>query len=87
MNSSQNLDIANEIFQRETDIKMLITARLGEHIKQRSLKIEGYSKWDLACELEINAKAIQLWMSGTHSFTLFDIAKIESVLGEKIINL
>ena len=32
------------------------------------------------------AKAIQLWMSGTYSFTILEIAKIESVLGEKIIN-
>lgn len=49
------------------------------------LEKQGKSQRDLANLLGKKESEISKWMQGTHNFTLKSIAKIESVLGEKLI--
>lgn len=46
---------------------------------------QGKTQRDLAAMLGKKESEISKWMRGTHNFTIKSIAKIESVLGERII--
>lgn len=48
------------------------------------LEKQGKTQRDLANLLGKNESEVSKWMQGTHNFTLKSIAKIESVLGEKL---
>jgi len=48
------------------------------------LEKQGKTQRDLAVMLGKNESEVSKWMRGTHNFTLKSIAKIETVLGEKI---
>ena len=48
---------------------------------------QGKEQKDLARELGKKESEISKWMSGTHNFTIKTLAKIESVLGEPIIQV
>jgi transcriptional regulator with XRE-family HTH domain len=48
------------------------------------LERQGKTQRDLANLMGKNESEISKWMQGTHNFTLKSIAKIESVLGEKL---
>ena len=49
------------------------------------LEKQGKTQRDLASLMNKNESEVSKWMQGTHNFTLKSIAKIESVLGEKLI--
>lgn len=49
------------------------------------LEAKGMEQKDLAAALDKKESEISKWLTGTHNFTLKTIAKIESVLGESII--
>jgi len=49
------------------------------------LEKQGKTQRDLANLMGKKESEISKWMQGTHNFTLKSIAKIESVLGEKLI--
>ncbi len=49
------------------------------------LKDKGMEQKDLAKALGKTESEISKWMSGTHNFTIKTISKIESVLGEPIL--
>lgn len=49
------------------------------------LEKQGKTQRDLASLMGKNESEVSKWMQGTHNFTLKSIAKIESVLGEKLI--
>jgi len=49
------------------------------------LEKQGKTQRDLANLMGKKESEISRWMQGTHNFTLKSIAKIESVLGEKLI--
>jgi len=49
------------------------------------LEIQGKEQKDLAKALGKSESEISKWMTGTHNFTIKTIAKMESVLGESII--
>lgn len=66
--------------QRATDIRMIIAAKLGDKIDGQML-FYGMSIFD------ISRQKLLVWLSGTHDFTISEIAKIEQFLGEKLINI
>jgi len=49
------------------------------------LEMQGKEQKDLAKMLGKSESEISKWMTGTHNFTIKTIAKMESVLGESII--
>lgn len=48
---------------------------------------QGKEQKDLAIALGKSESEISKWMTGTHNFTIKTLAKIESVLGERIIQV
>ncbi|BDX38457.1 hypothetical protein CYCD_18120 [Tenuifilaceae bacterium CYCD] len=73
--------ISNEI-----DIYVNHSFDIVDRIHEILLK-QGKEQKDLAQLLNKSESEISKWMSGTHNFTIKTIAKIESVLGESIIQL
>lgn len=51
------------------------------------LERQGKTQRDLSSMLGKSESEISKWMRGTHNFTLKSLAKIESVLGEKILSV
>jgi transcriptional regulator with XRE-family HTH domain len=51
------------------------------------LEKQGKTQGDLANLLGKKESEISKWMQGTHNFTLKSIAKIESVLGENLLEI
>ncbi|MFC0877080.1 multiprotein-bridging factor 1 family protein [Saccharicrinis sp. FJH2] len=51
------------------------------------LEKQGKEQKDLAFALGKKESEISKWMTGTHNFTIKTISKIESVLGESILNV
>ncbi len=49
------------------------------------LVAQGKEQKDLAVLLGKSESEISKWMTGTHNFTIKTLSKIESILGEKII--
>ncbi len=49
------------------------------------LVAQGIEQKDLAVLLDKSESEISKWMTGTHNFTIKTLSKIESILGEKII--
>lgn len=51
------------------------------------LEKQGKTQRDLSAMLGKSESEISKWMRGTHNFTLKRLAKIEAVLGEKILTV
>ncbi|MDE5170696.1 helix-turn-helix transcriptional regulator [Bacteroides uniformis] len=85
--------IQNELFRQclsaipeeqkaEFDFSFGIAERIGEVLKAKNL-----TQKDLAHQLHKRESEISKWMTGRHNFTVQTIAKIETVLGCKLINI
>ncbi|MBL0745935.1 helix-turn-helix domain-containing protein [Chryseolinea lacunae] len=71
-----------------THIKRLVdfSSDVAKRIDEILLK-QGKTRRQLANDLGKKESQISKWMTGTHNFTFRTIAKIEAVLGEKLIDL
>lgn len=77
--------IRNEItedIKREVDLSFEISDRISEILAK-----QNKTQRDLAKSLHKSEAEVSKWMHGTHNFTIHTIAKIEMVLGEKILNV
>ncbi|MEI6348158.1 MAG: helix-turn-helix transcriptional regulator [Bacteroidota bacterium] len=77
--------IRNEItedIKREVDLSFEISDRISEILAK-----QNKTQRDLAKSLHKSEAEVSKWMHGTHNFTINTIAKIEMVLGEKILNV
>jgi transcriptional regulator with XRE-family HTH domain len=75
----ESIQVSDEV-KRYVDHSFDIVNRIYDLLEQR-----GKTQRDLANLMGKKESEISKWMQGTHNFTLKSIAKIESVLGEKLI--
>lgn len=66
----------------EIDLSFAIVDRIHEILKR-----QNKTQKDLAIALGKSESEISKWMRGTHNFTTRTLAKISSVLGERIIDV
>ena len=74
----------------ETPEETKIFARMYADIVVRVnqlLKSKGFNQKDLAQRMEKRPSEINKWLVGEHNFTLRSLAKLESELGDVIINI
>ncbi|MDE0561820.1 helix-turn-helix transcriptional regulator [Algoriphagus sp. NF] len=74
-----SIQVRDEV-KRYVDHSLDIVNRIHELLEN-----QGKTQRDLANLMGKKESEIIKWMQGTHNFTLDTIAKIESVLGEKLI--
>lgn len=74
-----SIEISDEV-KRFTDHSFDIVDQIHEILEKK-----GMSQRELAERLGKRESEISKWMRGNHNFTIRSIAKIESVLGEKLI--
>lgn len=85
--------IQNELFRQclaaipeeqkaEFELSFGIAERISEVLKTKNL-----TQKDLACLLHKRESEISKWMTGRHNFTIQTIAKIETALGCRLINI
>lgn len=67
---------------RELDLSFDIALRI-----EKLLERKGWSQADFARAAGKKEAEISKWMSGQHNFTIRTIAKIENVLGDKILHV
>ena len=67
---------------RELDLSFDIANRI-----EKILERKGWSQADFARASGKKEAEISKWMSGQHNFTIRTIAKIENVLGDKILHV
>lgn len=80
-------EIFNSIQVRE-EVKRFVDYSFDIANKIHSiLEKQGKTQRDLANLLGKTESEISKWMQGTHNFTLKSIAKIESVLGENLLEI
>jgi len=75
----ESIKISDEV-KRFVDHSFEIINKIYEILEK-----QGKTQRDLANLMGKKESEISKWMQGTHNFTLKSIAKIESVLGEKLI--
>lgn len=75
----ESIQVSDEV-KRYVDHSFDIVNRIHDLLEK-----QGRTQRDLANLMEKKESEISKWMQGTHNFTLKSIAKIESVLGEKLI--
>lgn len=76
-----SIQVSDEV-KRYVDHSFDVVNKIHEILERK-----GLTQRDLAALLGKNESEISKWMKGTHNFTLKSIAKIESVLGEKLIEV
>ena len=64
----------------ELDLSFAIADKIDAILKRKGMSQKEFAKKMNKTEAEVSR-----WLSGTHNFTLKTLAKITSVLGEKII--
>lgn len=74
-----SIQVSDEV-KRYVDHSFDIVNRIHDLLEK-----QGKTQRDLASLMGKKESEISKWMQGTHNFTLKSIAKIESVLGEKLI--
>ncbi len=67
---------------RFVELSMLISDAVAEILDQK-----GWTQKDLAKAMGKTPAEVSKWLSGTHNLTLKSIAKLETALGEKILNV
>jgi transcriptional regulator with XRE-family HTH domain len=75
----ESIQVSDEV-KRFVDHSFDIVNRIYELLEK-----QGKTQRDLANLMGKKESEISKWMQGTHNFTLKSLAKIESVLGEKLI--
>jgi transcriptional regulator with XRE-family HTH domain len=73
-----SIQVSDEV-KRFVDSSFEVVNKIHEILER-----QGKTQRDLANLMGKNESEISKWMQGTHNFTLKSIAKIESVLGEKL---
>ena len=66
--------------RRFVDISFRVAEKIDETLKRKEL-----TQKDLAILLGKKESEVSRWLTGRHNFTLTTIAKIESVLGEHLL--
>ncbi|TDE27066.1 XRE family transcriptional regulator [Flavobacterium ranwuense] len=54
---------------------------------QYLMDVKGFDQKELAKKLNKNESEISKWMSGSHNYTIKTLAKIEEVLGSKLLSI
>lgn len=54
---------------------------------QYLMDVKGFDQKELAKKLNKNESEISKWMSGSHNYTIKTLAKIEDVLGNKLLSV
>ena len=67
-------------FKLELDLSFAIADKIDAILKRKGMSQKEFAKKMNKTEAEVSR-----WLSGTHNLTLKTLAKITSVLGEKII--
>lgn len=81
----------SEMFQQEiakvpTDLRLELDLSFAIADKiDKILQRKGMTQKEFAKKMNKTEAEVSRWLSGTHNFTLKTLAKITSVLGEKII--
>jgi predicted transcriptional regulator len=81
----------SEMFQQEiakvpTDLRLELDLSFSIADKiDKILQRKGMTQKEFAKRMNKTEAEVSRWLSGTHNFTLKTLAKITSVLGEKII--
>lgn len=75
----ESIQVSDEV-KRFVDHSFDIVNRIHDILEN-----QGKTQRDLATLMGKKESEISKWMQGTHNFTLKSLAKIESVLGEKLI--
>jgi len=75
----ESIQVSDEV-KRYVDHSFDIVNRIYDLLEK-----QGKTQRDLANLMGKKESEISKWMQGTHNFTIKSIAKIESVLGEKLI--
>ncbi|AFU69463.1 transcriptional regulator, XRE family protein [Psychroflexus torquis ATCC 700755] len=86
MKRSKILERIRKVRAKYIDIFVDNTFDLSGRI-QYLLDKKGMEQKDLARELKKNESEISKWLSGSHNFTLKTLAKIEAVLGERLLEV
>lgn len=68
--------------KKEFELSFGIAERISEVLKSKNL-----TQKDFANKMHKRESEISKWMTGRHNFTMQTIAKIETVLGCKLINI
>lgn len=77
----ESIQVSDEV-KRYVDHSFDIVNRIYDLLEK-----QGRTQRDLANIMGKKESEISKWMQGTHNFTLKSIAKIESVLGEKLVEV
>lgn len=73
--------IPDEVHRR-VELMMDIPLRINEILIRK-----GWNQADLAKAMGKKEAEISKWLSGSHNFTIYTIAKIETTLGENILSV
>ena len=68
--------------KKQVDLSFAIVDRICDIMEE-----QGLSQKDLATKMGKTEAEISKWMRGTHNFTIATITKLETVLGEDILNV
>ena len=69
-------------FKREVSLNIRIANRIAEILTEK-----GITQRDFASRMHKNESEISRWLTGSHGFTTTTLSKIETVLGESIIEI
>lgn len=83
---NKRLEERRKRISNDMDIQVRLSFDIVDRIQEILVK-QGKEQKDLAHLLHKNESEISKWMSGTHNFTISTLAKIETVLGEPVIQI
>lgn len=83
---NKRLEERRKKISKDVDIYVNQSFDIVDRIHEILVK-QGKEQKDLAHLLDKSESEISKWMTGTHNFTLNTLAKIQSVLGESIIQV
>ena len=86
MKRNSLLDKIRKVRAKYIDIFIDNSFDLSSRI-QYLMDINGFDQKDLAKKLNKNESEISKWMSGSHNYTIKTLAKIEDVLGNKLLSV
>ncbi|MBO4443442.1 MAG: helix-turn-helix transcriptional regulator [Bacteroidaceae bacterium] len=78
----QGLSCVSDVTRAEFELSFSIAERLDAILKEK-----GISQHELAMMLGKRDSEVSKWLTGRHNFTTNTIAKIETAIGEKIVQV
>lgn len=85
MKKNKNVNFFNDL-KSEIEGFVNISVEISDRIEE-ILKMKNMTQRDLAHKLEKSESEISKWLSGTHNFTIKSLAKLESILDDKIVKI